>query len=235
MRSTMKRFAGGVVVLSIVALFVGACDDSSSDNWGGPLTPAGSSGGYVCSAYTSCGSCTAISGCGWCEDPSGRGLCAWGPDGCPSSSFFWAWNPSDCRTPADASVTASGDGAVTIDASPGDGALPTDATPDAVARGDGAVTDSASDSAMTDSATVDTDAVATDAVADSAPDVSSSGDGCAVNAGTLCTSAAPFGVTCTTTHPFEASIPTPDPSLGCSALDVPTSVGSAYFCCASAP
>jgi hypothetical protein len=218
----MKRIAGGVAVLSLLAVLAGACDDSGG---GVAYVPASSGGygGYSCSAYVDCGSCAAAPGCGWCQDADGRGLCGWGPDACPSSTFTWTWEASGCRTSADASVAAQGDAKAADVAAPRDGQ-----SRDAVAASDAIATDAvtgdalASDGGAADGGMADADAV-------------SSADGCAVNAGNLCTAAAPFGLTCTTTHPFEASVPTPDPSLGCTILAVPTVVGSAYFCCSSAP
>jgi hypothetical protein len=224
MGCTMKRVFGSVVVLSLVTALAGACDDSSGS---GPyyVTP-GSGAGYACNAYTTCGSCTAAVGCGWCEDPNGRGLCGWGPDACPSSAFSWTWNPSGCRNPADASVSTVPDAAPASDAGRSDADARSDAASDA--SGD-AASDGATDGETDGSADAPVEGATDDT--DSAP----SGDGCASNAGALCSASAPFGVTCTTTHPFEASIPTPDPALGCTVLPVPTSVGSAYFCCVTAP
>jgi hypothetical protein len=220
---TMKRVLGGIVALSFVTLLVVACDDTSG---GGPYIPS-SGGNYVCQAYGSCGSCTAVVGCGWCTDPNGHGVCASDPDSCPSSAFSWNWNPNECITPADASVGAF-DAAPASDAGLLQGDARTDATGDAVAP----ASDATADGPSADGPSAD---AGTDDGASDASDAASSGDGCAVNAGTLCMAAAPFGLTCTTTHPFEASIPTPDPSLGCTIQPVPTSVGSAYFCCVSAP
>jgi hypothetical protein len=222
MGSTMKRVLGGIVALSFVTLLVVACDDTSGT---GPYIPPPGSNNYACQVYVSCGSCTAATGCGWCTDPNGHGVCAGDPDSCPSSAFSWNWNPNECITPADASVGAF-DAAPASDAGAAQGDARSDATGDAIAP--------ASD-ATADGPSADASDAGTDDGASDASDAAVSGDGCAVNAGTLCMAAAPFGLTCTTTHPFEASIPTPDPSLGCTIQPVPTSVGSAYFCCVSAP
>ena len=96
----MKRIFGGLVVATLVAGALGACDDkSSADSY------AGGSADYVdCSPYTTCGTCTPVAGCGWCFNAT-SGVCTTDPDQCAYvSEFTWTWDPSGCP---DAAVSVS--------------------------------------------------------------------------------------------------------------------------------
>ena len=99
----MKRSAIAIVLLSPVALLVGACNDHGTS--GGGRTAYGNA--YVgCSQYTSCEACTPVNGCGWCDKVDGTGMCADDPNDCASASAFrWTWDPMGCRVTADAGVS----------------------------------------------------------------------------------------------------------------------------------
>lgn len=84
-----------------------------------------------CAQKTSCGTCTPVLGCGWCQLEGGAGRCVDDPDDCADqSTFTWTWEPTGCRTSADAgaSISTSRDSG-RADARDAD--APTDAAPEA--------------------------------------------------------------------------------------------------------
>ena len=97
-----KRSAIAVLLLSLVALLVGACNDKGSSSGGAVY-------GYTyagCSQYTSCQACTPVNGCGWCDKIDGTGMCADDPNDCAAASAFrWTWDLMGCRVTADAGVS----------------------------------------------------------------------------------------------------------------------------------
>jgi hypothetical protein len=97
----------GVLLASGVAVTLASCSDERQRRYD-------DYGGYAdsCATYDSCGTCTPVVGCGWCYNGDGTGTCTNGPDQCPALEFSWTWEPSGCRSPADAGVStkdAAGD------------------------------------------------------------------------------------------------------------------------------
>jgi hypothetical protein len=117
----MRKSSLTALLISVVALLVGACDSNNEP-------PQGAPSGYLgCRQYTSCASCTPVSGCGWCYLADGTGRCADDPNDCAGSPVFtWTWNPNGCYVTADASVV------------PADSGPPGDAAGDAAADASGA-------------------------------------------------------------------------------------------------
>jgi len=93
----MGFIAAGALAFGLVLL---ACEDNSGYDPYSRSDP--------CAQYTSCGECTPVLGCGWCANFDGTGACADEPNDCNGVGFTWAWEPSGCLQPADASVVMDG-------------------------------------------------------------------------------------------------------------------------------
>ncbi|MGA3120267.1 MAG: hypothetical protein ABSF69_05800 [Polyangiaceae bacterium] len=222
----MKHLATGAVLACLIALATAACDTSGDDY------PQGVS---ACSAFSSCETCTPVNGCGWCFNSDGTANCASGPGGCTSTTFEWAWDPSDCPT-ADAGV--SSDAASTADASETGAPLEAASTAADTAATDAVGATSDSESADADAAL---DSGAPDVVADQSEPVDADatpglavadGGGCIPNDGALCGESQPYGFTCTSHDPADSAIAAPAPSLECAVASVPTPTGVLFYCCA---
>jgi hypothetical protein len=98
-RTLAMLFSVGAAV-GTVALSLGACDDSSYDSSG-----YGAGYGDSCQQQAACETCTPVYGCGWCETNDGKGACVSNPSECArATAFYFTWEPSGCRTAADAGV-----------------------------------------------------------------------------------------------------------------------------------
>jgi hypothetical protein len=97
----MKPLIAWTLSSLLIGLSLAACDGGYNTR------PYGEPYATQCHAYASCASCTPVTGCGWCFGADGHGACAADPDECRGPSFAWTWEPTGCRTPADAGISSN--------------------------------------------------------------------------------------------------------------------------------
>ncbi len=93
----MNQLAASALALAVVTAVLGACDGRDHRRFDHAIADD-------CAQFASCGACTPIVGCGWCYNADGTGMCAADPDECATPAFSWTWDPSGCRSAADAAV-----------------------------------------------------------------------------------------------------------------------------------